>query len=443
MGRRRNQSKNTMFLLLVLILLGIGIAYAILTENLTINNTVSYDAMKWDVGFTSAEDGWDSVIDMFVNEIEEANGASLEELDMTREDVENLYENDMKDDGVIYSNSTASISSDKKSITVNVDLGMTSSQQLTFVRATITNNSTFNVAISETPVVTYDDTYIAFSDIAWWNHDLYDFDSYVFKGQTIGVNESAEVLIIISTQELTEDMLPATELSIPVTIEMNFEEVDYSVRDLAMLVPYKYDTKFWTDNYRSKIKNITFEDKINVPDYVIESWDMSLQKDGRVMSYIVPNASDSTYYDLYIQSDEQLYANFDMSEWFQSFVNVDSVNGLELLDTRYTVDMSSMFENTGFNSLVFNMDTSGFDMSNVTDVAGMFCNAGYNSTRFVTSITIRNPNTIYYGSVFWNVATQSGSQITVNYTYETSDLVDEMIATKETNANVVKGEQVY
>ena len=61
MGRRRNQSKNTMFLLLFLVILGIGIAYAVLTETLTINNTVSYDAMKWDVGFTAVEDFSDDI----------------------------------------------------------------------------------------------------------------------------------------------------------------------------------------------------------------------------------------------------------------------------------------------------------------------------------------------------------------------------------------------
>jgi hypothetical protein len=41
--------------------------------------------------------------------------------------------------------------------------------------------------------------------------------------------------------------------------------------------------------------------------------------------------------------------------------------------------------------------------------------------------------------MFGNAATVSGAKITVDYTSETSDLVDSMIATKSTNSNVVKG----
>ena len=63
MRRRSNQRTNTILLVIVLLLVGIGIAYAVLTEQLTINNTVSYDAMKWDVGFTAAEDGFEEILD--------------------------------------------------------------------------------------------------------------------------------------------------------------------------------------------------------------------------------------------------------------------------------------------------------------------------------------------------------------------------------------------
>ena len=40
MRRRKNQTKKTFFLLAFLVLIGIGIAYAVLTEKLTLNNTV-------------------------------------------------------------------------------------------------------------------------------------------------------------------------------------------------------------------------------------------------------------------------------------------------------------------------------------------------------------------------------------------------------------------
>ena len=232
----------------------------------------------------------------------------------------------------------------------------------------------------------------------------------------------------------------------------------------------------------------------------MEIWDISVGQNGKVMSYVVPNENDSSYYDLYIQSDTQLYANFDMASWFENFFNVDSINGLELLDTSYTSNMNFMFGHTGFYSTVFTLDVSNFETSNVTDMSYMFNytgynstlftldvsnfdtsnvtsmwsmfenvgynstvftldlsnfdfgkvndlddflrNTGYNSTKFVTTITIINPNVKYHSRMFYGVATKSGSKITVNYTSETEDLVDKMIATKSSNSNVVKGVRV-
>ena len=49
---------------------------------------------------------------------------------------------------------------------------------------------------------------------------------------------------------------------------------------------------------------------------------------------------------------------------------------------------------------------------------------------------------LVYDNIFVNAATESGAKIVVNYTSETSDLVDKMIATKTNGANVVKGVQV-
>ena len=44
--------------------------------------------------------------------------------------------------------------------------------------------------------------------------------------------------------------------------------------------------------------------------------------------------------------------------------------------------------------------------------------------------------------MFENVASKEGSQIKVNYTSETEALVDEIIANKDENSNIIKGVQV-
>ena len=464
--RRRNKSKNNLLiLLLVLIILGVGIGYAVLSERLTIDNTISYDSMKWDVSFTAAEDGFENFFNKYIEFFERTNGVTLEEMGMTREEFENAMLEDM-----MKASATASISSDKKSITTNCNLEMSSKSQICVVKATISNASTFNIALSDNPTLTYDDTYIDSVSVFWINHSLFELEDLA-KGQTLDAGEIVDVTITILTKELTTDILPTNGLSVPITISLDFEEAEVPISKLAMLISRKDDFAFWSDTYKDNIKNISFEDKINIPNNAVESWDISVGQKGKVMSYIVPNKNDSSYYDLYIQSDTQLYANINMRYWFYDFENVDSINGLNLLDTSYTIDMYGMFMGTGEFSTIFTLDVSNFDTSNVTDMAlmfadtgslstiftvdvsnfdtsnvtdmdGMFLWTGLNSTQFVTTITIRNPNTTECGSMFYGAATKPGSKITVNYTSETESLVDDMIATKTDGANVVKGVQV-
>ena len=113
-------------------------------------------------------------------------------------------------------------------------------------------------------------------------------------------------------------------------------------------------------------------------------------------------------------------------------------------NTSKVTSMVSMFSNTGYTNPNFTLDVSKFDTSNVTRMENMFSNTGYNSTKLNTTITIRKviTNPRYYSNIFNGVATKEGSKITVNYTSETSDLVDLMVATKIDGANVVKGVQV-
>ena len=114
-----NKDKNRLLiLLLMLIVLCIGVGYAILTQQLTINNTVFYDSMKWDVGFTSAVDGFDAYVDYIMEEIENeglvyterTNGKFVTEdkkliekikKELAKEKVNN-YLNDMKNIGISY-----------------------------------------------------------------------------------------------------------------------------------------------------------------------------------------------------------------------------------------------------------------------------------------------------------------------------------------------------
>lgn len=160
--------------------------------------------------------------------------------------------------------------------------------------------------------------------------------------------------------------------------------------------------------------------------------------------------------------------NLDLSSFNTS--NVESMMGLfnecsslqslnlSNWNTSNVTNMGYMF--TGCKNIK-NLDLSSFDVSNVKSMNFMFylCslleNLNINNWNFkqvtrmdlmfrycynvITQINITNNNTIIYWNMFLNSATSDNSKIIVNYTMETSDLVDKMIATKSPNSNVVKG----
>ena len=86
------------------------------------------------------------------------------------------------------------------------------------------------------------------------------------------------------------------------------------------------------------------------------------------------------------------------------------------------------------NSLT-SLNLNGIDLSQVTSMTSLF-NDCYNLT---TTIEITNTNIIDYENMLSNAATNESSQIILNYTTETSSLVDQIVATKSENSNIVKG----
>lgn len=177
MKRNNNIQKHLFVSLLMLIVLAVGIGYAVLSEQLTISNTISYDSMKWNVGFSAAIDGGGTI------------------------------------------NSNPTILSDKKTIVVTCDVGISTSSETCISKATIKNDSTFNVSLSSSPTITYNDTYINNVTLEWISNS-----STVTESDMLENNESKDIRITITTKELTEEMLPSQSMSVPITISLNFEE---------------------------------------------------------------------------------------------------------------------------------------------------------------------------------------------------------------------------
>ena len=121
----------------------------------------------------------------------------------------------------------------------------------------------------------------------------------------------------------------------------------------------------------------------------------------------------------------------DMSLMFDSCQSLKNLNLINF-DTRKVTDMHQMFYNC---SSLNNLDLSNFNTQKVTNTRSMF----YNCSKLIVTINMSSNNITEYGGMFTNAATDSNAQITVNYTNDNSTLVDQMIATKSVNSNVVKG----
>lgn len=101
------------------------------------------------------------------------------------------------------------------------------------------------------------------------------------------------------------------------------------------------------------------------------------------------------------------------------------------LDTRSATNISNMFANC---SSLTTLDLSNFDTSKVTDISSMF----YGCKNLSTIINVTSESITRYSNMFTKAA--ENARIIVNYVYETnSKIVDELIATKSSNSNVVKG----
>ena len=124
----------------------------------------------------------------------------------------------------------------------------------------------------------------------------------------------------------------------------------------------------------------------------------------------------------------------DMGEMFSGCTSLTTLD-ISSFNTSKVTDMLLMFR--GCSSLT-NLDLSNFNTSNVIKMGMMF----YDCSKLTTTINIMNANVTAYSSMFSGAATNSGSQITVNYLADASTLVDNMIATKSSNSNVVKGIQL-
>ena len=143
-------------------------------------------------------------------------------------------------------------------------------------------------------------------------------------------------------------------------------------------------TDFHAEEYRTNIITATFLDNKDVPEGAT-SWDVSSEKNGSVMAWVIPDETDSTKYHLYIGGDGGVIANKNSSYLFRNFTALTEITFGDNFDTSNVTNMQSMFNNcSGLTTL----DVSEWDTGNVTTMIQMF--TGCSS---LTTLDISNWNT--------------------------------------------------
>jgi hypothetical protein len=211
MHRSNNEKSKFIFMVLILLVLGIGIGYAVLSERLTVSNYVNYGSMKWDVGFVDAYDAYDGFV-------EYATGTRFED------DINYLIPVDV------------SLSSDKKSISINADFGLNTSGKFTMVIATIKNNSTFDVLLTDFGIEESEQVsdffakYVEASYYIWFEGFEVDTSvQNVTAGDILRAGETKEILIYYEFYEIDEYNLPTEGANVDISISMDWEQVPDSV----------------------------------------------------------------------------------------------------------------------------------------------------------------------------------------------------------------------
>ena len=138
-----------------------------------------------------------------------------------------------------------------------------------------------------------------------------------------------------------------------------------------------------------------------------------------------------------INLDLSSFNTSNVTNMYNMFLNCSSLTSLDLsnFNTTNVTNMNDMFR---MCKQLKSLDLSSFNTSNVIEMEYMFYFCPY----LTTTIKIMSANVSKYSNMFHNAATNSGSQITVNYIADASALVDNMIATKSKKSNVVKGTQI-
>jgi len=146
---------------------------------------------------------------------------------------------------------------------------------------------------------------------------------------------------------------------------------------------------------RENITKLIIQNELKPIDNAEFVSDESDKQNGSIMSYLVKNEDNATY-TAYLQGNVLIPLNPNSSSLFYNFSKLESIEGMEYLDTSDVTNMNRMFYEM---SSLTTLDLGNFDTSKVTNMNSMFYGMSslisLNLSNFDTS-KVTNMNSMFY-----------------------------------------------
>lgn len=110
--------------------------------------------------------------------------------------------------------------------------------------------------------------------------------------------------------------------------------------------------------YKDKIINMTFENKIVIPNNAKIKWDLSINNDNSIIGYLTPNGE---MYDLHIAANGKIRAPRNAKNLFANMTNLQSIN-FDNFSTKFVKNITNMF---AFDTNLVTLDLSGFNSDSI------------------------------------------------------------------------------
>ena len=178
---------------------------------------------------------------------------------------------------------------------------------------------------------------------------------------------------------------------------------------------------FHSSEYKSKVTSIVTKGDTEIPEGVIESWDISEKQNGSVIAYAEDDGTGAGTYKVTIGAQDKIIANYDMSRYFAGFTNCTSMN-LDYLDTSMVENMFMLFLTC---SSLQELNLSNFNTNKVTNMSYMFSNTFSLKKLDLSNFNTANVTDMSYMFGTYLLSNHSNlSEIIFGENFDTSDVTN-------------------